>query len=201
LCAFATNDRVRLVGYREAVSLVARNRPNASAVLAEARIHDIRESERFKRTHNLSRELEARHDQPFSSCAPQELHPLEFSLPTPREIVFLGRIRAVMPGTVFGVVCDPAASVSCAKRLSRSGSLAKCGAMTFIATSRRRRGSRARYTSPMPPAPSSATTSYGPIRLPDFKGTRRLYACRRRLEPRDHYSRFRMGPEADSGCD
>ena len=37
---------------------------------------------------------------------------------------------------------------------------------TLIATSRFSFESRARYTSPMPPAPSCSTTSYGPIRVP-----------------------------------
>ena len=37
---------------------------------------------------------------------------------------------------------------------------------TLIATSRPSLVSRARYTSPMPPAPSGATTSYEPSELP-----------------------------------
>src|SRR5215470_12086386 len=37
---------------------------------------------------------------------------------------------------------------------------------TFIATSRSRRVSLARYTSPIPPAPSGLTISYGPRRVP-----------------------------------
>src|SRR5215510_1297724 len=37
---------------------------------------------------------------------------------------------------------------------------------TLIATSRPSRGSRARYTSPIPPAPMGATISYGPSRVP-----------------------------------
>ena len=39
-----------------------------------------------------------------------------------------------------------------------------------MATSRLRRLSRARYTSPMPPAPNGATISYGPSRVPGVKG-------------------------------
>src|SRR5262249_5252076 len=37
---------------------------------------------------------------------------------------------------------------------------------TLIATSRLKRSSRARYTSPIPPAPSGERISYGPSRLP-----------------------------------
>ena len=44
-----------------------------------------------------------------------------------------------------------------------------------MATSRPRRGSRARYTSPMPPAPIRESTSYGPRRVP---------ACRAMWLPR-----------------
>src|SRR2546428_1469791 len=40
-----------------------------------------------------------------------------------------------------------------------------------MATSRPRRGSRARYTSPMPPLPSGASSSYGPRRVPTEKAT------------------------------
>src|SRR4051812_38972198 len=36
-----------------------------------------------------------------------------------------------------------------------------------MATSRLRRPSRARYTSPMPPAPRGAVISYGPTRVPE----------------------------------
>ena len=38
-----------------------------------------------------------------------------------------------------------------------------------MATSRLRRTSWARYTSPMPPAPRAATISYVPIRVPGAK--------------------------------
>src|SRR3989304_6668485 len=48
----------------------------------------------------------------------------------------------------------------------RSGFAAKASGKTFRATSRFSRESRARYTSPIPPAPISATTSYGPIFVP-----------------------------------
>src|SRR5215813_14709792 len=41
---------------------------------------------------------------------------------------------------------------------------------TFRATMRSSRLSRALYTSPMPPAPRDARTSYGPRRVPGAKG-------------------------------
>ena len=41
------------------------------------------------------------------------------------------------------------------------------GGSTLMATSRSSRGSRARYTSPMPPAPISESTSYGPSFEPE----------------------------------
>lgn len=58
--------------------------------------------------------------------------------------------------------CDRAATAraSVSNRWRMAGSAAMCGAMTLMATSRPRRVSRARYTSPMPPAPSDAVTSY-----------------------------------------
>src|SRR6476659_2246863 len=57
-----------------------------------------------------------------------------------------------------------AALASCSKRARRSRSWAKSSGRTFTATSRPRRESRARYTSPIPPAPSGERISYGPIR-------------------------------------
>jgi hypothetical protein len=49
----------------------------------------------------------------------------------------------------------------------RSGSCAKISGSILIATSRLSFRSRARYTSPMPPAPSELTISYGPRRVPE----------------------------------
>src|SRR5580704_5147723 len=60
--------------------------------------------------------------------------------------------------------------VSCSKRRSRSLSLAKDSGRIFKATSRPKRVSRARYTSPMPPAPTSDWISYGPILVPWARG-------------------------------
>jgi hypothetical protein len=50
---------------------------------------------------------------------------------------------------------------------------------TLIATSRPSRESRARYTSPMPPAPTRDFTSYSPSLVPDVSVTRGVYDCRK----------------------
>src|SRR3974390_2409446 len=52
------------------------------------------------------------------------------------------------------------------KRAFSSGEASSDELSTLMATVRSRRVSRARYTSPMPPAPSADTTSYGPKRVP-----------------------------------
>ena len=57
----------------------------------------------------------------------------------------------------------------------RSGSCAKSSGRTLRATSRLSFVSRARYTSPMPPAPIGAMTSYSPRRVPGDRAT----GCRR----------------------
>src|SRR5437773_12048775 len=52
---------------------------------------------------------------------------------------------------------------------------------TLMATVRPRRVSRARYTTPMPPAPSGAWISYGPRRVPverDIELSLRFYPIR-----------------------
>src|SRR2546427_10339185 len=58
------------------------------------------------------------------------------------------------------------ARASRSNRASASGSEATCPGSTLIATSRPSRVSRARYTSPIPPAPSGARISYGPRWVP-----------------------------------
>src|SRR5271167_5070072 len=52
------------------------------------------------------------------------------------------------------------------KRSRNSGRSARCPGRTLMATMRLRRVSRARYTSPIPPAPSGAMISYGPSLVP-----------------------------------
>src|SRR5262245_43534134 len=67
------------------------------------------------------------------------------------------------------------ARASRSKRWRRSGLRARCSGSTLMATVRSRRVSRARYTSPMPPAPRGASTSYGPSFAPlgkDMQGNR-----------------------------
>src|SRR5688572_15660384 len=71
---------------------------------------------------------------------------------------------------MFGWFSAAAARASCSNRASRSGSAADAVGRTLIATSRPSRESRARYTSPMPPAPSTESTSYGPSREPVVSG-------------------------------
>ncbi len=53
------------------------------------------------------------------------------------------------------------------KRTSRSASSAKTSGRTLIATSRLSFVSRARYTSPIPPAPMAPRISYEPRRVPE----------------------------------
>src|SRR5689334_16965248 len=67
---------------------------------------------------------------------------------------------------MFG--CDSAAIAfaSRSKRASASGCSANAAGSTFKAISRSRRRSRARYTSPMPPAPIEERISYAPMRCP-----------------------------------
>src|SRR5207248_10395770 len=64
--------------------------------------------------------------------------------------------------------CDKAemALASRSKRAFRSGLAERCCGRTLMATSRPSRVSRARYTSPMPPAPSGDAISYGPNFVP-----------------------------------
>src|SRR5262245_43039850 len=68
---------------------------------------------------------------------------------------------------MFGWFRLPAARASRARRSTCSGVAASERCRTLIATSRGIRGSRARYTSPMPPSPSGPRISYGPRWPPD----------------------------------
>jgi hypothetical protein len=64
--------------------------------------------------------------------------------------------------------CDSAATAfaSRSNRTRASGSAARCAGSTLTATSRLSLVSRARYTSPMPPAPMATEISYWPKRRP-----------------------------------
>src|SRR6266496_1896502 len=77
---------------------------------------------------------------------------------------------------MFGWFKDARVWASRVNRTSRSASLAKRSGSTLIATSRFSFVSRARYTSPMPPAPRAETISYGPSRWPGVRANcRGLY--------------------------
>ncbi len=60
---------------------------------------------------------------------------------------------------MFGWLSEARTLASRSKRAWRSGSSANPAGRNFSATSRPNRVSRARHTSPMPPAPSGATIS------------------------------------------
>jgi hypothetical protein len=71
---------------------------------------------------------------------------------------------------------------SCSKRRRRSAPEAINSGSTLTAIMRSRRVSRARYTSPMPPAPSVARISYGPSLVPEVSAMRgRNYSLCSRL--------------------
>jgi hypothetical protein len=59
----------------------------------------------------------------------------------------------------------------------------------LMATSRESRVSFARYTSPIPPAPSEATISYGPSLVPEVRAiAARHYICKGNvLQPTVHF--------------
>src|SRR5512135_3236429 len=71
---------------------------------------------------------------------------------------------------MFGWLREARTWASRVKRARRSASRAKRSGSTLIATSRWRRVSRARQTSPMPPAPRRDRTSNGPRREPGSRG-------------------------------
>src|ERR1700746_1479605 len=56
------------------------------------------------------------------------------------------------------------------KRCLRTGSLERCAGRILTETVRAHRLSLARYTSPIPPAPSGPTISYGPSFVPEMRG-------------------------------
>src|SRR5882762_2468927 len=71
--------------------------------------------------------------------------------------------------TMLGWLRAEAARASCSKRRKRSLSEENAVGRILIATPRSKRASRARYTSPIPPAPSSSTISYGPSLVPEVR--------------------------------
>ena len=73
-------------------------------------------------------------------------------------------------GTTFGCESAATARASFSKRRTLSGSPAWAAVRILTATSRWSRVSKARKTSPIPPAPTDATISYGPRREPGPRG-------------------------------
>src|SRR5687768_1743981 len=88
---------------------------------------------------------------------------------------------------MFGWLSDASVFASRSKRIRRSGSLANDSGRIFSATSRSSLVSRARYTSPMPPAPILAAISYGPKRAPEARAMAKPFygVYRFRLPPAD----------------
>src|ERR1035438_340821 len=74
--------------------------------------------------------------------------------------------------TMWGWLSAATARASRWKRARRSRSVDMAAGSTLMATSRPRRGSRARKTSPMPPAPMGERISYAPSFVPGESGIR-----------------------------
>src|SRR5881396_609285 len=72
---------------------------------------------------------------------------------------------------MWGWLSDEIAFASRSKRMRSFASWANSAGKILMATLRSSRVSRARYTSPIPPAPMGATISYGPSRLPEARFT------------------------------
>src|ERR1700689_5932299 len=72
--------------------------------------------------------------------------------------------------TMFGWSIGGSPCPARRKRASRSGSCATSGGSSLSATSRPSLVSVARYTSPIPPAPSDDLISYGPSFVPGRSG-------------------------------
>src|SRR6185312_4693419 len=83
-----------------------------------------------------------------------------------------------------------AARASCSKRRKRSGSDVRDSGRTLIATSRSSLVSYARYTSPIPPAPSGERISYCPriVFGASVMGENELYLCGQRSLPPNVFS-------------
>src|SRR5580658_2393392 len=80
---------------------------------------------------------------------------------------------------MFGWFNEATARASRSKRARRSSRLAICSGNTLTATVRSSLVSRARYTSPMPPAPMGARISYGPTLSPGRSGIKQFNKCTR----------------------
>src|SRR5262245_19303786 len=96
------------------------------------------------------------------------------------------------------------ALASRSKRCRLSGDEASRAGSTLTATSRPSRVSRARYTSPMPPAPSGWRISYGPRREPGERVIRKRavrLSCRRLGRRHDDLAQAQLPPLALEGCE
>ena len=95
--------------------------------------------------------------------------------------------RAFMPAAVLQAERWPRCADDSARRgsslragtaLARSASAANASGRILMATSRSSRVSRARYTSPIPPAPRAERISNGPSRVPEARATGALRIIR-----------------------
>jgi hypothetical protein len=86
-----------------------------------------------------------------------------------RQIQTLAQLaRAIQDGNA-GMVQGSGGARLAQKAFAMVSSALASERITLTATVRSKRESRARYTSPMPPAPKGETISYGPSFVPDIK--------------------------------
>src|SRR6187397_66910 len=78
---------------------------------------------------------------------------------------------------MLGWFSDARVLASRSNRARRSASCANASGSTLIATSRPRFLSVARYTSPIPPAPSGTPMVYAPRRVPGVSGMMKPILC------------------------
>src|SRR5215831_3953142 len=90
---------------------------------------------------------------------------------------------------MLGWLSEASTWASRRNRAIRSPSSVNASGRIFSATSRLSFVSRARYTSPMPPAPMADRISYAPRRVPDESGMALLHrhALLQLFEPVEHY--------------
>ncbi len=107
----------------------------------------------------------------------QVLHHEEHTFLVLSDIVQGADVRVVQGGDRLGFLLEPA---------RRPGSALSWEESTLRATSRSSLVSRARKTSPMPPAPTADTISYGPRRVPAARLIRTPGRCERESATRGH---------------
>src|SRR5713101_2652585 len=89
---------------------------------------------------------------------------------------------------ILGWLRADAERASFSKRCNRSLSAENAAGRILIATLRSRRASLARYTSPIPPAPSSSIISYGPTFVPEVRAIPHAIIFRRKALQGSDYS-------------